>query len=67
MSGRMDWRRARRWHFHESKYGRGVVLANGQVTPSPTDELDGRAERAMRAWERSLNAADRARLTKRGS
>jgi hypothetical protein len=65
MSARLDWRRAGRRRPHESKYGPGVVLRNGAVTPRlPMDALARRADRAMRAWQRSLNAADRASLAK---
>jgi hypothetical protein len=60
MTGRLDWRRAIKYREVESKYGRGVTLRNGQVTPSPTDELSRRAERAMRVWLRKLPARDRA-------
>jgi hypothetical protein len=51
-----DWRRA---HFHgrrtDSKYGAGVILPNGTVTPSmPMDNLARRAERAKRHWKKEL-------------
>jgi hypothetical protein len=60
MTGRMDWRRARKWQSLESKYGSGVILPNGEVTPPrPQDDLGRRAERAMRVWQRTLSAADR--------
>jgi hypothetical protein len=65
MTRRLDWRRAVRRRPYESKFGQGVVLRNGAVTPQvPMDTLARRADQAMRAWQRSLNPADRASLAK---
>jgi hypothetical protein len=51
---RMDWRRTKfRGRRTESKFGAGVILPNGTVTPSmPMDNLARRAERAMRRWKK---------------
>jgi hypothetical protein len=53
---RIDWRRTRyRGRRTESKYGAGVILPNGTVTPSiPMDNLARRAERAKRHWKKEL-------------
>lgn len=62
MSRRLNWERAKRPRRHESKYGRGVVLSNGYVTPSPKDTLSLRADKAMNAWVSKLSPQQRAEL-----
>jgi hypothetical protein len=63
MSGRLNWRRACKRRPSESKYGAGVVLDNGSITPRITpDDLAKRAESAMRDWIKTLHRRDRERL-----
>jgi len=63
MSKRMDWRRAKVWRSRESKFGTGVILPNGEMTPVlPQDSLSRRADRVMRAWQRKLSVKDREKL-----
>jgi hypothetical protein len=57
---KIDWRRARARRKTESKYGDGVVLKNGAVTPAiPRDSLARRADQAWCKWKYHLSAADR--------
>jgi len=63
MSGRMNWKRARRWQHCESKYGPNFVLPNGSITPAlPKNDLAQRAAAAMRIWRRSLSRREGAML-----
>jgi hypothetical protein len=57
---RLDWRRARPHREQESKYGVRAQLKNGAVTaPVTKNNLALRAERELRAWERTLRPRDR--------
>jgi len=62
MTRRLNWERAKRRGRHESKYGRGVVLSNGHVTPSAKDKLSMRADKAMNSWVSKLSPKVRAEL-----
>jgi hypothetical protein len=65
MSSRMNWQRARPYRPQESKYGAGVVLPSGAVTPTPSqDELGRRAWHEYRKWERTLHGNERKLLRK---
>jgi hypothetical protein len=53
---RLDWRRAKQIGASESKYGSGVVLANGERTAVAHEDtsLARRANLEMRRWLRTL-------------
>ena len=51
MSGKMDYRKARKFSASEEKYAPGKLLDNGRrVDDRPRDSLDARAREAEREW-----------------
>jgi hypothetical protein len=61
---KLNWSRCKRQgRATEAKYSPGYVLPNGAViTGSRKDSLARRADRAMRAWKRTLSPSDRRRV-----
>ena len=53
MTGKIDWRRARKFSGAETKYDDGTELRNGTVVVKPPqDDLEKRARQAERGWLR---------------
>ncbi|MGC2076473.1 MAG: hypothetical protein WA728_10665 [Xanthobacteraceae bacterium] len=63
MTKRLNWDRAKPYRQRESKVASGTILPNGErVTHPPRDDLQRRADQAMREWRKTLSDRDRARL-----